>query len=463
MNRRKALTLLGASAGALAGAGLCGGYALLPPAPSRRLGGVQDLAASLYDSLDSDLRLRACVDYDHPLRQYHNRGVRGGGAGIASWSFSREQRRILTDLLHAGLSVSGRERVPEEFFIRWPGVHLLNLLISGNPKNPPFQLILSGPHLNLRLGGKNRENVAFGGPQVYGDQRGNYVQGLPGNVYRYQFQIAHRLFESLETGQRRSAVQARSPIQTQIELQGSEGAFAGLPVRGLSKQSKGIVKELISGIFSTYPPDDVAHAWRCVDENGGIEELFLSYYEEGQVGRSGQYQIFRLEGPAAVLYFRGFPHVHAFINVGMNGDEPLSVGEIVAENRQVLEGRRVKDLFEEAMRDQTGADFAYYPEESVAGRLRKGTIRTGDIYNLESWQDSVAILEIRGSRIRGALLEHLRRRGTDPEPGRVCTVATSGYAADELAGVDLGTIESRQRGMMLRDATIAYLKKSLPA
>jgi len=33
---------------------------------------------------------------------------------------------------------------------------------------------------------------------------------------------------------------------------------------------------------------------------------------------------------------------------------------------------------------QTGADLAYYDEQSVAGRLRAGTIRTGDLYNLES-------------------------------------------------------------------------------
>ena len=46
----------------------------------------------------------------------------------------------------------------------------------------------------------------------------------------------------------------------------------------------------------------------------------------------GGYQTYRLEGPAAVFYFRGFPHVHAFFNVAMDGEAPLSVGEVIGRN-----------------------------------------------------------------------------------------------------------------------------------
>ena len=237
-------------------------------------------------------------------------------------------------------------------------------------------------------------------------------------------------------------------VQTQIELQGSEGTFPGVPVTALSGDSRVIVTELLADILANYRPEDVAHARECLAENGGIEALHLSYYKEGEVDGSGEYQIFRLEGPAAVFYFRGFPHVHAFINVAMNGNEPLSVGEIVGENPAVLEGGQVKQLFEAAMQAQTGADFSYYEAGSVVGRLRKGLIRTGDIYNLESWQEVVTVSEVKGSRIRGPLIEQLHRLGTDPQPGRSYTVATTaaGYGASQPI-------------IRLRDATIAYLRK----
>lgn len=457
MERRKAIALVGTAVGAIAGAGVCGRYYLMPPSPSDPLESVDDLAARLFDSLSAGVRRRACVDYDHPLRQYHNRGVRGGGIPITSGSFSWEQRGILTDLLHAGLSEQGRSRVPHEYFTSWTGVQFMNVLICGDPHAPPWQIILSGPHLNLRLGGKNREGVAFGGPQVYGDQRGDYRQGLPGNIYRYQFQTAHRLFLSLSPSEKQSALLSRAPIQTQIELRGSGGAFPGVAVKSLSSESCSIASELIDGILSTYPEIDSAYARECLEANGGIDGLFLSYYEEGEVAGSREYQIFRLEGPAAVIHFRGYPHVHAFINVAMNGDEPLSVGEVLGVNPAALEGPGVRKLFEDAMRDHASADFGYYKEESVVGRLREGIIRAGDIFNLESWQDRVTVVELDGSRIQGPLLEHLRSAGTDPQTGRIYSVATTSDVAGELAS--FGPFGSPREGILLRDATIAYLKK----
>ena len=99
-------------------------------------------------------------------------------------------------------------------------------------------------------------------------------------------------------------------------------------------------------------------------------------------------------GPAAVFHFRGHPHVHAFVNVAMNGDAPLSVGEVLGENPHVLEGDDVQALFERAMHVGTGSDCAHYDRGSVVGRLRSGTIRTGDVYNLESWRDSVVVVEV---------------------------------------------------------------------
>jgi hypothetical protein len=447
----------GVSLAALAGLGLWGRHALLPPRRSECLDSVDALAVRLYDSLDTATRDRACVDYDHPLRQYHNRGVSCGGVDISGRRFSREQRLLLTDLLYAGLSEQGWSRLPSQFFINWPGVHLLELLICGDPRDAPYQILLSGPHLNLRLGGRSREGVAFGGPMVYGDQRGNNRQGLPRNVYRYQFQKALRLFRSLEPRQQQAVVLARSPIQTQIELQGRHGSFAGIEVAELSRAGKTAVGELVDSILSTYAGEDVAYARHCLAENGGLDGLFLSYYEEGEVDGSGEYQIFRLEGPAAVFYFRGFPHVHAFVNIGMDGDAPLSVGKVLGENPVVMEGAQVKQLFEDAMLWQAGTDLVLYPEESVVGRLRPGSIRTGDIYNLESWQESLATTEIRGGDVRGELLQQLRRTGST-DPDRMYSVVTTNYAARERSSELLGKVGSWQRGILIRDATIAYLK-----
>jgi Protein of unknown function (DUF3500)/5'-nucleotidase, C-terminal domain len=448
--------------GAVTGAAVLGRFALLPPSRSRHLAAPRDLAIRFIESLDAEDRKRACVDYDNPLRQYHNRGVWGGGVWVNPVSLGWEQRRTVTDLFYAGLSEAGRRRVPNEYFGKWPGVHSMHVLLCGDPRSPPYQLVLTGPHLNLRLGGASREGAAFGGPLVYGDQRGDSIPDMPGNLYRFQLEIAQRLFRSLREQEQRLALQKTSPIQTAIQPQGSEGSFAGVEIARLQPAGRALARELIDAILSTYPSEDVAYAWECLEHNGGFERLFLSYYEDSQIDGSKRYQNFRLEGPAAVLYFRGCPHVHAFINITMNADTPLSVGEPLGNNPAVLEGVGVKRLFEAAMREQSGADAAYYDLGAVAGRLRKGPMRTGDIYALESWQDRVIEVEIKGSNLAPSLTEGLRARGIEVDPRRAYAVATTASVVDEN-GERLGKIEARRKGGMVRDAAIAYLKKRGPS
>lgn len=453
MNRRTALKLAGL--GAIGAAGFYGGYRLLPPGPSATLESVDALAQRLYLSLDARQRADACVSYDHPLRQYHNRGVWGGGR--SALLFTRAQRRMLTDLMYSGLSTEGRQRIPKEYFTRLPGVHSMRVLISGDPTAGPYQVILTGAHVNLRVGGKSREGAAFGGPQIYGDQRGDGRAGLPGNLYREQFLLAQQLLHSLDEGRKKQALVEEAPVQTGIELQGRHGSFAGIPVAELTPESKGVARVLVDKILSTYPPADVAYARDCLAANGGNDGLYLSYYQHGEDGDIPEAQVFRLEGPGAVFYFRGHPHVHAFINVAMDGDAPLSVGESLGNNPAWLDRKGVKNLFETAMCVETTSDLAYYPEGSVAGRLRRGLIRSGDIYSLESWQETTEVVEIRGSSLGTALLEGLREHGATPDPAKVYKVATTPYAASELKE-ELGSVESRQSGALIRDITVSYLR-----
>ena len=421
MNRRAVLKL-GVGVGLLGGAGLAG-YQFWPPSPSRKLDSVDTLARRFYASLDSNQKAEACVDYDHPLRQYHNRGVWGGGRSVL-FGFSHEQRQVLTDLLYAGLSSDGRRRIPDEYFAQWTGVEALRVLVCGEPASPPYQMIFTGSHLNLRLGGKSREGAAFGGPQVYGDQRGNEQVGLPGNLYRGQFLLGQRILRSLDEGRQKLAVLDEAPVQTQIELQGKRGTFPGIPVSELSEGTKALVREVVEHIFSTYSPEDVAYARECLDANGGIDALFLSYYRRGEDGDIPEAQVFRLEGPAAVFYFRGYPHVHAFLNIAMDGDAPLSVGEPLGTNPAWLDHAGVKMLFETALRAQTGSDLAYYNEKSIAGRLRPGTIRSGDIYSLESWQEAAAVAEVRGSNLSAGLQAALREQGVPLDLAKAYKVAS---------------------------------------
>jgi hypothetical protein len=229
-------------------------------------------------------------------------------------------------------------------------------------------------------------------------------------------------------------------------------------VSALAAEDKALAGQLVERIFATYPAADVAYARACLAANGGLDAMRLSYYEHGEDGAIAEGQVFRLEGPAAVLYFRGFPHVHAFVNIAMNAGAPLSSGEALGENPAWLDRAGVKTLFETAMRTETGSDLAYYPESSVAGRLRPGVIRSGDIYSLESWQEGVEIVTVHGSNLSATMVAELPAPERSPDRTRTYTIATTAYAARDL-GERLGRIDSRRSGPMLRDLAVAYLRQ----
>jgi hypothetical protein len=457
---RRQILKWGLGAGALAGTGLLA-REFWPVAPSPVLRSPRELAIELFDAIDPAQRASSCVSYDHPLRQYHNRGVDTGG----TWGFqlSRGARQLMVDLLHAGLSERGRQILPNQFFYKWSGVNATRLLFCGDPRSDECQVLITGAHLNLRLLGKSREGVAFGGPQVYGDQRGDGEVGLPGNVYRHQLALGQRLIEGLTPGERERVRCPLAPVQTAVEVQGAEGNFDGLPVAELSPASRALARDVLAAILDTYAEEHAAYAWECLDRNGGVDALHFADYEvDNQGGRragAAPSQIYRFEGPSAVFHYRGEPHLHALLNVAMDGERPLSVGDVVGENRTRLGRAQVKALLEEVLVAETGADLGYYPLESVAGTLRAGTIRTGDLYNLESWRDDVALAEIRGDAVVGEGRADLLARGERLEPSSVYRIAVPGWLIDSGEEA-FGEVTRSTRGRTLREALIDNVRSN---
>jgi hypothetical protein len=341
------------------------------------------------------------------------------------------------------------------------GVNMMQLAVCGDPSVGPYQLLLSGVHLNLRLGSVSPEGAAFGGPQVYGDQRGNERVGLPNNTYRYQLEAAQRLVSALTSAERARVRVARAPAQVNIGVQGAAGRFDGVRVAELGPAKRALVREIVAGILDTYADDSAAYAWQCLEHNGGIDALYFADYDQdfegGRRVGEGPSQIFRIEGPAAVFHFRGEPHLHAFINVTMDGERPLGAGEVLGHNPAVLEGAALRALYETAMRAHAEADVAYYPRQAVVGRLRAGEVRTGDVWVAESWVDELVTVEAEGADLAPEIAAALRSRGTVPQARSRYRIATIDHVVRERADL-LGRIGRARRLGRLRDALGAHVR-----
>lgn len=231
-------------------------------------------------------------------------------------------------------------------------------------------------------------------------------------------------------------------------------------VAAVSDYARSLVRRLINLTFKPYASDDAAYAWQCIEHNGGLDNLHLSFYADSTYENEVLYQTYRIEEPGSVFYFRGFPHVNAFFNVAMDAENPLSLGDIVGTNPTTLEGERLQALFEAAMMSRQKTDFAFYPLHSTDGKIRPGTVHTGDLYVAESWLNNQAQIAVKGSEVGGEFGKRLQAQGVTVQPNKIYSIATTDYTAKYQLGETFGQAEFVSQGEPLRDLLVSYTRKN---
>ena len=77
-------------------------------------------------------------------------------------------------------------------------------------------------------------------------------------------------------------------------------------------------------LLAPFRKADADEAMKLIDD-AGYDNLHLTFYKNMDIGNDGVWDVWQIEGPSMLWYFRGAPHVHAFVNVAMHADAPLSV------------------------------------------------------------------------------------------------------------------------------------------
>jgi hypothetical protein len=271
-------------------------------------------AKRLYESLTDQQRKEICFDFDDPLRQKIN----------ANWAitkptinefFSKEQQATVDEIFRGVTSPDGYERFLKQMDDDDGGFGRYHVALFGKPGSGKFEFEMTGRHLTIRADGDSVENVAFGGPIIYGHGEGDGEAGLPGNVFYYQTKKANEVFAALDGKQREKALVPKAPREDQVAVQGSQGAFPGIAVGELSKDQQGLVEEVIGVILAPYRKEDVDEAIAILKADGGLEKLHAAFYQSGNLGNDQEWDIWRLEGPGFVWHFRGSPHVHTYVNI----------------------------------------------------------------------------------------------------------------------------------------------------
>lgn len=272
------------------------------------------LVAEFYESLNEDQLLTICFPFDHPLRHRVNANWHVTRRRIGDTDFyTNSQLDLVKKIVKSITSEEGYKRLVQQMDEDSGGIEEYSVALFGDPGRSDFQWELTGRHLTLRADGNSVEKAAFGGPIIYGHSE----EDPDLNLYHYQTQQANRVFQALDPKQAEQALLSRAPRETDIDIQGTKGSFQGIAAADLSSDQRDLVKETLKVLLAPYREEDATEVMQLLEEGGGIDQLHMAFYRQGDLERDRVWDMWRVEGPSFVWNFRGSPHVHAYINIGI--------------------------------------------------------------------------------------------------------------------------------------------------
>jgi hypothetical protein len=291
----------------------------------------ESLMAKLYESLTQMQRREIYFDWDYRdaerglLRTFIANHWQVTQPCIRSKFFTRQQRAAIRDLFKSLLDPAWHDR----FFRQsrddtkgHPWGADQSIAFFGSPADGPFQFLITGRHLTLRCEARSGGRVAFGGPIMYGHAASAYAEppGHPGNIFWRQAERASQVYEMLDGGQREQAVLSELPEECAI---GFRSKRPGLPVELFTRQQRAGLGRLLDALVEPFRAADRQRVRECLARQGGLERCNLTFYREGRVS-APQWDNWRLEGPSFVWYFRGSPHVHAWVHVAADATQEVN-------------------------------------------------------------------------------------------------------------------------------------------
>lgn len=310
----------------------------------------------LYESLNDAQRKAMCFAWDKkgsygglPLRLHvtNNWAV----SPMAVGSLNPEQQALVQGVFESVLEPGWTEKLHQQAKDDTGRLWLQDrrIAIFGTPGNGLCQCVISGFHLTFRAG-QGPSGVAFGGALSHGHQPSGFHEkpGHPGNIFWYQAQEAHKVYSLLDGKQQQQALIAtgmpyyefngridRTPIlptsqleralEPDVRFRGEKAAeLPGLPVAEMSGDQRRAMRQVLTRLLEPYRPAYRTDVLTCLEKQGGLEKCRLLFYREHQLGKEGEWDNWRIEGPAFIWYFRGLPHVHIWIHIAEDPSTPVT-------------------------------------------------------------------------------------------------------------------------------------------
>jgi len=442
--------------------------------------GVSDLGAGDSDAYETALRAlgqsltarqRELVVFpvDHPTRQIVNSQSVLERPHLGTL-FSPSQRALVEVLYRSMLSSEGIASFAPTIAVegRFDGCILA---IYGEPESGRAHSVIQGGHLMLR-GGQQDDAQPFGGGISYGHQTGNGLWRVAGNSFASHGDAANRFMGTLTRDEQSAAILPQVPHELILQAQDEGGSFHGVRIGSVGASARDAAHQLLETVLAPYPESARTAAMACIAANGGVDDLrFATYASHGfyedmmawgaldanERQRRGDpyWQVWRLEGPGTIVHFKGYPHVHAYIQVARDPAR-ANLGTSLATTEATIEGERMRSLLEAAVRRASGEALAFYGHE-IPGRFCAGEITTGLAYTLDPYRNRIAVATIRGDAMAAPLRDHLLASGVHVDDATRYRVASNDFTArhEERFGV---AEDVEVSNVLLRDALVEQIR-----
>lgn len=305
-------------------------------------GDAEDLVREFAATLGSAQRAEIVHDYDHAdatrglLRTFVTNHWQVTRPPVRSAFFTGPQQALIHAIFRALLSEWAYPRVLrqlEDDCLGHPWGADQSVALLGDPDGGPFQFLFTGRHVTLRADGGSDPRVAFGGPVFYAHTVGSYVErpDHPGNVYWHEAVAASEWLGTLPPEIAIRAVVQAIPREPAL---GFRKAIPGLPLALVDDDAYARAEALLDRLLARFRDADRTRVRRCLDAQGGLRACSIQFALDGRMS-APRFDDWRLEGPAFVWHWRGFPHVHVWVHVAADAGVVVNA----ARGRRLFDGQ----------------------------------------------------------------------------------------------------------------------------
>jgi len=299
--------------------------------PSAAKGATSEtLVGQLYGSLTDAQKKVICFPFDHELRSKVDNNWFIVKQDIGEL-LNKDQQALVRDIFRGMHSEEYAQRVYDQVDHdnqeSGNGFTSCSVALFGEPDRSgdaaksKFEFVFTGRHVTRRCDGNSVEGAAFGGPIFYGHaaQSNNEKPDHPGNAYWYQATRANEVFKALD-GKQREVALLSEPRKEQaaktVALSGKKEGLTGLRLGEMTHDQRDLVRKVLADLLAPFRKPDADEAMKLI-EAGGFDDLHMAFYNgKGlDIGSDGVWDVWQIEGPNMLWYFRGAPHVHTWVNI----------------------------------------------------------------------------------------------------------------------------------------------------